>query len=385
MLYVERATGADAIEKLEAEWETLEKSLHPRTPFTSPLWNALWWRHFRVDSVWVRDELCVHTVRNHSGALIAVAPMMMTSRPAYGPLRIQTLQLLGADENITELRSIIARPHDTLAVLTTLSNHFRATPHHWDWLQWCGVPDTPQTRTVLERGGRIEWGREVPHFFLPLAGTWDEFKSGLSRNMKEALRKCYNSLKRAGHEFTFRVVSSPAEVPAALATFFELHTERSQAPDLPAHGNVFVRPAARDFLGDYAQRMAERNQLKIFQLVIGGEVVATRIGFVLGSELYLYYSGYRVEWAPHSVMTTVVAESIQWAFQQGLRGVDLSTGRDLSKLRWKPQEFATCEGVQSSPRRLRRLAAGAYRRVTERATPNSILGRLLSSARRAKS
>jgi hypothetical protein len=40
--------------------------------------------------------------------------------------------------------------------------------------------------------------------------------------------------------------------------------------------------------------------------------------------------------------------------------------------------------VQSSPRRLRQLAAGAYRHVAGHATPNSMLGRLLSSARRAK-
>ena len=372
------------MEKLEAEWEKLEEGLHPRTPFTSPLWNALWWKHFHTDSAWVRDEILVHVVRNDSGALVAVAPMMLTSRPACGPLRVRALQLLGADENITELRSVIARPEDTSAVLTALSHYFSASDHRWDWLQWCGVPDTPQTRALLEKGGHIGWGREVPNFYLPLGGTWEELRSGLSRNMKEALRKCYNSLRRAGHELTFRVISTPAQAPAALLTFLELHTERSEAVDLPAHANVFARPAARDFLMELTQRMAERNQLRIFQLLIAGEVVATRVGFVLGNQLYLYYSGYRVAWGPHSVMTTVVAEAIQWAIQQGLSGVNLSTGRDSSKLRWKPQEFPTCEGVQSSSRPLRQLAAGAYRRVAEHATPNSMLGRLLSSARRAK-
>src|SRR4051812_8089477 len=120
MLHVERAAGDGALEKLEAEWEKLEEDLHPRTPFTSPLWNSLWWKHFRTDSAWVRDELFVHAVRNGSGELVAVAPLMLTSRPAYGPLRIRALQLLGADENITELRSVIARPRDTSPVLAAL-------------------------------------------------------------------------------------------------------------------------------------------------------------------------------------------------------------------------------------------------------------------------
>src|SRR5262249_36625382 len=159
-----------------------------------------------------------------------------------------------------------------------------------------------------------------------------------------ALRKCYNSLKRAGHDFTFRVVSQPDQAQVALETFFDLHAKRSVAPNLPEHANVFARPAAREFLREYCQRMAERDQLRIFQLVIDNEVIATRVGFVLGRDLYLYYSGYRTTWAQHSVMTTVVAEAIQWAIGQGMSGVDLSTGRDLSKLRWKPMEILSCEG-----------------------------------------
>jgi CelD/BcsL family acetyltransferase involved in cellulose biosynthesis len=384
MLHVERVAGVAAAEQLTTEWEQLEESLRPRTPFTSPLWNSLWWRHFPADSLWVRDEFFIHTVRNEFDALIAVAPLMLTTRPAFGPLRVTELQLLGADENVTELRGVIARPQHLPEALATLSDYFRAIAGRWDWLQWCGIPAEGPSRELLQRTGKIQWGREVPNYYVPLTGTWDEYKSSLSRNMKEALRKCYNSLKRAGHDFTFRVVAEPEMAKAALETFFELHRERARATGLPPHPDVFLRKTARDFLLEYGQRMAERDQLRVFQMLVGGEVVATRVGFVLGRDLYLYYSGYRVAWAPHSVMTTVVAESIKWAIAQGMAGVDLSTGKDPSKLRWRPTESVFWEGVQTSPRRLRQLAAGAYRSVAGRATPNTMLGRLLSSARRAK-
>jgi CelD/BcsL family acetyltransferase involved in cellulose biosynthesis len=384
MLHIERVAGQNAIEKLASEWEQLEQNLRPRTPFTSPLWNSLWWQHFSADSLWVRDELFLHVVRNEFDTLIAVAPMMLTSRPAVGPLQVRALQLLGADENVTELRSVICRPQHLPEALAALSDYFLATAGRWDWLQWCGVPAEGPSRELLQRAGKIEWGREVPNYYLPLSGTWDEFKSRLSRNMKEALRKCYNSLKRAGHNFTFQVVSEPAATKVALETFFELHAERANAPGLSPHPNVFVRDVARQFILNYGQRMAEQDRLRVFQLRIGGEVVATRVGFILGRDLYLYYSGYRVAWAAHSVMTTVVAEAIKWAIGQGLEGVDLSTGTDPSKIRWRPTEVVFWEGVQSSPRRLRQLAAGAYRHVAGRAAPNTVLGRLLSSARRAK-
>jgi CelD/BcsL family acetyltransferase involved in cellulose biosynthesis len=384
MLHIERVAGKAAGEQLTTEWEQLEHNLRPRTPFTSPLWNSLWWRHFSADGVWVRDEFFVHTVRNEFDALIAVAPLMLTTRPAFGPLRVRELQLLGADENVTELRGVISRPEHLPEVLVTLSDYFQGIAGRWDWLQWCGIPVEGPSRELLQRAGKIQWGREVPNYYVPLTGTWEELKSSLSRNMKEALRKCYNSLRRAGHDFTFRVVCEPEMAKAALETFFELHRERARAAGLPLHPDVFARKAARDFLLEYGQRMAERDQLRVFQLLVGGEVVATRVGFVLGRDLYLYYSGYRVAWAPHSVMTTVVAESIKWAIAQGMAGVDLSTGNDPSKMRWQPTETVFCEGVQSSPRRLRQLAAGAYRHVAGRAAPNTVLGRLLRSARRAK-
>jgi len=384
MLHVERAEGLGALEKLELEWERLQASLRPRTPFTSPLWHSLWWKHFSANTSWVRDELSLHVVRNEFDTLVAIAPMMLTSRPAFGPLRVRALQPLGADENVTELRTVIARPDDLPEVLATLSDYFSATGNRWDWLQWCGIPIEGPARELLERRGRIQWGRQVPNYYLPLPDSWDTFKLSLSRNMKEALRKCYNSPKRAGYDFTFLVVSAPDQTQAALESFFELHAERSRATDLPFHANVFTRPAAREFLLEYGQRMAQLDRLRVFQLLLGTQVVATRVGFVLDGDLYLYYSGYRAEWARFSVMTTVVAETIKWAIGQGLTGVDLSTGRDLSKLRWKPTELVYCEGVQSSHRRLRQLAAGAYRQVAGHATPNSMLGRLLSSARRTK-
>jgi CelD/BcsL family acetyltransferase involved in cellulose biosynthesis len=95
--------------------------------------------------------------------------------------------------------------------------------------------------------------------------------------------------------------------------------------------------------------MAERTCLRIFQLVIKDEVVATRIGFVLGNELWLYYSGHDPRWMPYSVMTTTVTEIIKWAIEHGFGLVNLATGTDVSKTRWRPTELKFSDGVQVAP------------------------------------
>jgi len=70
--------------------------------------------------------------------------------------------------------------------------------------------------------------------------------------------------------------------------------------------------------------------------LISGNVVASRIGFQNGDQIYLYYSGYDPSWSKYSVMTTLVVETIKWSIEQRLAIVHLSTGSDVSKLRWGP-------------------------------------------------
>jgi CelD/BcsL family acetyltransferase involved in cellulose biosynthesis len=377
MFRVERITGAAALEALVPQWEALDRSAVPRTPFTSPLWNCLWWRHFREQRAWVRDEFFLHAVFDDE-RLVGVAPLMRTARPAVGPLRLRELQLLGADQNVTELRGVLCRPEDHADVMRTLHAYFLDRPGEWDRVQWCGL--RADASVGARQPAELVSERQVHDYYLPLPATWDELRSRLSRNMRESLRKCYKVLANYGTQSTFRVVSRPTEVGIALGRFFELHGQRARTVDTVPHADVFATARARAFLCEYAQRMAERDQLRIFELEIAAQIVASRVGFVLGDELYLYYSGYAHEWHKSSVMTTVVAEAIRWAIGQQFKGVNLSTGNDRSKTRWKPNEIVFCERVLRSPGRRGRLLAGVDK--LRHAAPQSILGRVLSAARR---
>ena len=113
------------------------------------------------------------------------------------------------------------------------------------------------------------------------------------------------------------------------------------------------------------QRLAARGVARIFQLWVDDKLVATRIGFVMSDTLYLYYSGWDPAYGRYSVMTTLLAEVIQYAIAQGLKHVHLSTGVDVSKTRWGARAIQFASGRQlSSSRRVRTfgyLFAGAIR------------------------
>jgi CelD/BcsL family acetyltransferase involved in cellulose biosynthesis len=367
---------------LATEWADLDAHLSPRTPFTGPLWNELWWKHYACKRLLVNDELFLHAVRDRRNRLIAVAPMMLTRRPSVGPVQARALQCFGADVNVTEIRGLVCQPRHQGAVIAALMKDFATSATDWDWIDWGGVREDGTGRPAVAGAGAVGWERQTPNYFLRLPATWEELRGALSRNIKESLRKCYNSLKRDRHPFSLRVVEAPEQVPAALDTFFRLHRERARANARVRHSNVFAKLKDRAFISDYAQRMAERGQLRIFELEIRGRVVATRLGFLLGDELYLYYSGYDMLWSRYSVMTTLLAEAIKWSIEQGLRVVGLSTGTDVSKLRWGPESVVSHAAVQVATGWRPALAFGAYHQMLQAREQNSPLGKLMAVVRR---
>jgi len=322
---------------LMAEWGALHSRISPNMPFTSPSWNVLWWKHHRKDRLFRRDELCLIVVRDARNALIAVAPMVSTWRPSFGPLRLQMLRFFGNDPNVTEIRGLVCEPDHEVAALEAVRKFLQTEYPGADWVELGAVrqENSEKVQTRLLAGTRSS-KREIDGYHLELPTTWEALRASRSRNIKESIRRCYNSLKRAGLTAQLRVIESPAETPEALETFHRLHSMRSRVTNTVYHGDVFQQENEREFLREYALDQAERGKLRIFQLLISGSVVATRVGFLNNDQIYLYYSGYDPAWSKYSVMTTLVVEAIKWSIEQRLAILHLSTGADVSKLRWSP-------------------------------------------------
>lgn len=363
---IERLSETEFADTLVPEWEALHGQLRPRTPFTSPEWNILWWNHFGSSGRWKRNELFAHAVRDSSDRLVAVAPMVLTSGPRLSPLKLRAARCFGTDPNITEIRSVICKPRDEVHALVQLGREF-ARHRHVDWIDWGTVraANWDSLASLIPRDS-IKASVPVIDYHLELPGSWAEFRHTRSRNIRESIRKCYNSLTRVGFAPELEIVSAPSECDAALRTFLKLHEQRSRARHMVRHANVFSTHRGRAFLTDYVRAMAQTGQLQIFQLRVGGSIVASRIGFVFGDSLYLYYSGYDPAWARYSVMTTVVVEAIKWAIDNGLKVINLSTGTDVSKCRWGPGATEYRGALQVGEGWRARRAYAAYHWVRSR-------------------
>lgn len=374
---VEKLTTVAQLQGLESEWRAMEPDM-ASLPFVSFDWVAAWWECMRSDRLTVRDSLCFLTFRDTLGKLCGVAPLMLTARPGRGPLRLKVLQFIGADTNVTELRGISAPEALAEPVYAAMVDYLRDHDMSCDWIKFSGVRSQEHMSRIESRFGALRWSREIPDFVLQLQPTWDEFKTELPRNIKESLRKCYNAPKRDGVEFDLVRVSQGPELEAAVSEFLRLHTARSSLTDTVAHANAFRWPESQRFLYEVCRRFSRSGRVRIYQLQHKGAVVATRIGFVCNDSLYLYYSGYDPAYAQYSVMTRVVVEAIQDAIASGLKEVNMSVGRDVSKERWRPDEIPYHEAEVVWPSGWRASKYGLFKAVTGARFKQSWLGRLMA-------
>jgi CelD/BcsL family acetyltransferase involved in cellulose biosynthesis len=353
---VETITSPEGVAALQADYEHLCGLTGNKLPYALHEWHLTWCHHFLNCSPNTSDEPHFHILRNAERTCVAILPFII-SRRRIGPLKVTSIRLLGADPAITEIQApLVERGYEQLAVRAVRDN--LAKIGDWDWIHWAGM--NHEFAEALNRDNPLEWRPPVQDFILDLPASWEEFRSGLKRNIRESLRHCYNSLKRDGHRFEFLVIEEPEDVRRHLDRFLELHRLRANMDPAVPHPDRFASRVCRNFLYEVCERLAARGALRLFALQIGSSIVAMRLGFVAGDSLYFYYSGFDPQWARYSVMTTTVAEAIKYAMAHGLKTVNLSPTREVSKTRWGPRQVDYGSAFEFGGRLRSRLARRAY-------------------------
>lgn len=363
-------TNLEGIAALRADYEHLGALTSNTLPFALHEWHLSWCEQFLNRSAQIQEQPHFCVLREASGECLAIVPLIV-SRWRLGPLRLATVALLGADPGLTEIRNPLVRPGCEQLAVRAVHESLADVPD-WNWLQWSSV-STPLAGAIA-RAGKPQWWEVSEDFVLDLPPDWEQFRAQLPRNLRESLRHCYNSLRRAGHDFEFVVARTRDEVHEAVECFLRLHALRARMTRGPRHPDRFATPGLKRFLFDVCDRLAQRDAVRIFQLKIGREIVASRIGFIAGGSVYLYYSGFDPAWAHYSVMTTTVAEALRYAIASGLTSANLTPNAEQSKLRWRPRRVNYHSALVHRDSLGSRLACRAYRMVlTSQGAPARLL------------
>ncbi|MFZ6655412.1 GNAT family N-acetyltransferase [Undibacterium sp. TJN19] len=318
---------------LAVSWRALENQVSNLLPFQTYDWNRIWWKIFSDSSLFHKDELAICALRDGE-QLLAVMPLTNTHVGLHSLFVYRYVRPFGADPNLTEIRIPLALPGHTKTILQLWED--LAKQETFGLTEFQVIHTKAQVDHFLANNAAVFplEERAIPNYILHLDSDWPNFKAGLKRNIKESLRHCYNSLTRDGLQARLQVLQGVA-ARERLEDFFALHAARAAATDTIEHPDYFATPQHRDFLRALLET-GFIDKTRLFCLELDGKIVAMRLAFDMGDELYLYYSGYDMAYARYSVMTTLVAEIIQWAIQQKHKRINLSVGDDVSKTRWGP-------------------------------------------------
>jgi CelD/BcsL family acetyltransferase involved in cellulose biosynthesis len=362
-LTLEVVTHVEGLGSLATDYERLQRVSANVLPFALHDWHVVWCNHLLRSSKHVHAQPVIYAVRDAAGACRAIVPMILTRR-SLGPVVVRALDMLGPDPAITEIRMPLVEPGCEGPVAAAVQRELVAN-QQWDWVHWTGITET--FGAALAANADLHWHEPQLDYVLDLPPSWELLRARLRRNIRESLRHCYNSLTRDGLTFELAVAKDGPAVQHALGRFFALHAARAQLNGGVEHADHFARPMLRRFLSDVCDRLARRGAVCVFEMMIGGKVVASRIGFVVGDSLYLYYSGFDPAWSKYSVMTTTLAEAIKYAIAEKLTTVNLSPGTDVSKTRWSPRAIELGNAVQVARSLKSRIAYNLYQRAKSQA------------------
>lgn len=316
-------------------WHRLESQPGITEPFQSLFYNEKWWEQFGSAGNSSAKLLQIFIVEIGS-EIIGIFPMLRQKVAVKGVPVMIYLQPLGADNVLTEFRGGLVREGYARVAYSALISHFQSEYRNWEVIS---LPAGPVEVAELYDKVSIQHPTRplIESFSVMLERDLETFRSGLKRNIKESIRKCYNSAKRDDVDLEFRCLRDPDAICAHLPDFYRLHAMRADQAYGSTHRNVFKEQYAREFIERLA-REPDTSGLRLFLLEHQNKIVAARLGFETQHGMYLYYSGYDLEFGKYSVMTRLVHEVIKHSIETGKKAVNLSVGRDVSKTRWSPRE-----------------------------------------------
>ena len=356
----------DELDALLPEWTALYEASGSRNPFADPRWLTVWARHYagdaKLETIVARDR----------GELVGVAPFYR------GSGRLDRWRLLGSVDRrqLNELPQLLVRADCTRDALRAIFHELVRRGGEFDWLNFVLAPEQGWTQPEwfdLEGSSCFSVHRGTrPCVVLPLPGSWEDFRAGLKRNVKESIRRSTNRVTREGHTFELTdAYESVDELRAALAELRRLHAARAKIEGTIAHPDYFAGGANVDFLDDVAERTFGAGLVRPALLRIDGEAVAARLVLRGNGALFFSISGFDPAWWDYGPLTLLDAETLRAAIERGDTYANLSIGPDTSKLRWSErlelhQDFVLV-GNRARARRLFSAwaAASALRDVDE--------------------
>ena len=323
-------TGTTAFESLADEWRVLLADSGADPLFMSWDWLYTWWRCLGGDRA-----LRLLEVRD-GARLIGLAPLVVRGPALLRLQPFEVVEFLGTGTAGSDYLDVIAARGREADVLDALVAHFAATRTALEFSHAApGALVALLAASLADRGwATVAQPVEVcPH--IQLSGhDWDSYLGTLGAAHRYNVRRRFRNLAKS-FDVRFERAQDDTGRRAFLADLVRLHRLRRESL------------GGSDGLGDdrmvafheaFTARAQRAGWLRLYRLVLDGDVVAAVYGCAVGDKFYFYQSGFDPAFGRHSVGLLILAHSIRDALEEGLAEYDLLHGNEAYKYQWAVHE-----------------------------------------------
>lgn len=332
-LRIDLVTGGEVLAGMRGEWDALLDESGAGV-FNAWEWLYPWLRRIGHDR---RPYLLA--ARDGEGRLVGLLPLGLEVRRVLG-LEIRRLAFLGESRVGSDYLDVVAARGLEGAVARAFARALRQARGEWDVLDLTDIVHGSPTLPIFEElfAGDFNVRRTERHTcpFEPLGP--EPFEAFLRRTARRDnyLRRRRWLERQPGYRI--ERAERPGELAGPLSSFFHLHALR-WAREGGSQG--ISGPAVESFHRDATYLLAERGQVRLYTMKVGGQAVAS-VYAILHRDKFIYYqSGYDPAWRSKSVGLVLVGETFRDSLAAGLSEYDFLHGTEAYKADWTSRQRKT--------------------------------------------
>ena len=307
------------------EWNTLVEISGTDVPFLHYGYLKNWWE-FKGGGEW-SDDAALEIISAHDEVgFVAIAPLFRAVHEGE-----ETLLLLGSIE-ISDYLDFIAPP-DLMPEFTT--GLFSYLDEHLPEIRKMVLVNVPQespSLNALEKvAGESSWDIQVEKAYhtpaIQLAADWETYLMGIDKKQRHEIRRKLRGASQQADSIKWYFVTEKDSYASEFECFLDM---MAQHP----HKKEFLEGKMRDQMRAFAGWAFDQGLLALSFLTIDYKKASAYLCFDYKERIYVYNSGYDINFASYSPGWVHLAYLIQDAIKNSKKYFDFMRGDETYKYRF---------------------------------------------------
>ena len=337
MLFIEEIGDTGGLRSLANTWNHILSQSESDNIFLTWEWVFNWWQVYGGGK-----ELRVLVLRDQDGAIVAIAPFYVRGKKILGGLSINEIRFLGTGEDVSPdyLDFIIKKGFENEAVNVFIK--YLAVRNGWHIINLTDMLSTSFNVKILQKVATdnklvVEKSERATCPYIQLLPNWEEYISGLSKNMRYNIKRRRQNLEKT-FKTRYFIWQDIGELEYAMERLSFLHKKRWGQKG-GKHGfsskeyNAFHQAVAREF--------AMKGWLQLSCLELDGEIAGMLYDYRYRNKIYYYQGGFDPSLYKYSLGLVLRAYVIQKAVESGIKEIDLLKGGYDHKYMWTEHDRYT--------------------------------------------